>query len=161
MSVTSHPKTKPIRRGQALVEASLISMLYLAFVFSVFDFGFVTWSFHTIQERAGEAVRYGVVRPITITSGCISGSAATGTEVEMVKILLYGSPTSTSTGQGLLGLQPSGIQICRDFAPFAEERLRLRITGFRFPLINYFIPGLHTARTFTLSLPMEYAPPAS
>jgi TadE-like protein len=146
--------------GAVMIEATLILMLYLAFVFSIFDFGFVTFSFHSIQERAGEAVRYGVVRPITITSGCVSGSAASGTEAEMVKILLYGSPGSTSTGAGLLGLTSAGIQICRDFAPFAEERLRLRVTGFRFSFINYFVPGLHTARTFTLSLPMEYRPPA-
>lgn len=147
--------------GAAVVEASLILMLYLAFVFSIFDFGFVTYSFHTVQERAAEAVRYGVVRPISITSGCVTGSAAAGTEAEMVKILMYGSPTSTGAGMGLLGITPDKIEICRDYAPFAEERLRLRITGFRYPMINYFVPGMHTARTFTASLPMEYAPPPS
>lgn len=163
MSAISHPQVSRSRRrcsGAVIVEASLILMLYLAFVFSIFDFGFVTYSFHTIQERAAEAVRHGVVRPITLTSGCVSGNAATGTEAEMVKILMYGSPDSTSTGMGLLGLTSDKIQICRDFAPFAEERLRLRVTGFRFPMINYFVPGQHTARTFTASLPMEYAPPA-
>ncbi|HOK47426.1 MAG TPA: pilus assembly protein [Bryobacteraceae bacterium] len=147
--------------GAAVVEASLILMLYLAFVFSIFDFGFVTFSFHTIQERAAEAVRYGVVRPISITAGCVTGSAASGTEAEMVNILMYGAPNASGGSTGLLGLTKDKIQICRDYAPFAEERLRLRITGFRYPLINYFIPGWHTARTFTASLPMEYAPPPS
>jgi hypothetical protein len=153
-------RTRGRRSGAVVIEASLVLMLYLAFVFSLFDFGFVTFSFHSIQERAAEAVRYGVVRPISIPSGCVSGSAAAGTEAEMVKILLYGAPDSAGTGMGLLGLGPANIQICRDFAPFAEERLRLRVTNFRFPLINYFVPGKHTARTFTVSLPMEYAPPA-
>lgn len=144
-----------------MVEATLTMMLFLAFVFSIFDFGFVTYSHHTIQERAAEAVRYGVVRPISVTSGCVSGSAASGTEAAMVKMLLYGAPDSTGTGTGLLGMTAGNIQICRDYAPFAEERLRLRVAGYRFPLINYFVPGMHTARTFTISLPMEYAPPAS
>ncbi len=134
-------------------------MLYFGFVFSLFDFGFVTFSFHTIQERAAEAVRYGAVRPISLTSGCVAGNAATGTEAQMVNILMYGSPNATDTGAGPLGLTSDEIQICRDYAPFAEERLRLRVSGLRYPLFNYFVPGQHTARTFTTSLPMEYAPP--
>ncbi len=164
MSATSHPKAdarQRCRRGNAVTEATLVMMLYLAFVFSIFDFGFVTYSFHTIQERAGEAVRYGVVRPITIPSGCVSGSSAAGTEAEMVNFVLYGSPTSTATGPGLLGITAGNIEICHDWAPFAEERLRLRVSGWRFPLFNYLVPGWHTARTFTLSLPMEWAPPAA
>lgn len=162
MSAISHRsirRTRRVRAGAAVVEATLTMMLFLAFVFSIFDFGFVTYSHHTIQERAAEAVRYGVVRQIS-TASCVSGGAAVGTESEMVKILLYGSPTSTSTGTGLLGLTANEVRICRDIPyPFTEERLRLRVSGYRFPLINYFVPGMHTARTFTVSLPMEYAPP--
>ncbi len=163
MSATSHRKAERAgrrRRGAALIEATLIMLLYIGFVLSIVDFGIVTYSFHTIQERAGEAVRYGIVRQITLPSGCVLGSGASGTEAAMVRLVLYGSTTSTATGPGMLGLTAGNIQICHDWAPFAEERLRLRVSGWRYPVINYLLPGWHDARTFTLSLPMEWAPTA-
>lgn len=69
------------RRGQALVEFALVSMLFLLFVFAIIDFGFLFASRVNCYASARAAARYAATHPTAWTNS--ASPAATTIEGQL------------------------------------------------------------------------------
>jgi hypothetical protein len=59
----SAPVSKRLTRGQSLVEATLVLLVFFALLFGVVDCGQVLIAHQSLVERVRSAVRWGVVHP--------------------------------------------------------------------------------------------------
>jgi hypothetical protein len=64
-------------RGQALVEFSLVVIMFVSMLFAVFDFGRVIWANNAIANAAREAARYAIVHGGSKTNDCPVGPPVT------------------------------------------------------------------------------------
>lgn len=88
------------QRGQSLVEATLVLIVFFALLLGVVDCGQVLFSHQALVERVTEAVRWGSVHPYD------------GTGEQVANLILYnqtGEPR-TST-EGFLGLTRANVQV--------------------------------------------------
>ncbi len=147
---------KRSERGQNLVEAALVIIVFLVTFIAVFDFAQVLFFHQAMTERVRAAVRWAVVRPYN--------------EAEIQNFVLFYSPTAPGGAtSGFLGLTPANVKVdhlipgavigSATYPASDAERIRIHIDDFKFYL---FTPYL--AKTFTNnsaideSLPMEYRP---
>ena len=126
------------RKGTALVEATLTLGLYIAIVFTLFDFGFVLYLHQTLSNSAETAARYGAVNP-TDTNG-------------IVNYVLY-HQASSSEGTGQFGLTASNVVVNRIGQGTSADRITVTITGFHYPAI--WPAGTNTGKDITVSIPVE------
>ncbi len=137
------------QRGAALIEATLTLMLFLIFLFSLFDFGYVTFFHHTLMQQARAAARYGVVIDASTTEN----------QTRIKNVFLFNDPDHTGGDTtGLLGLDSSKVSV--EVRPKSETepvgRLVVTVQGYQYGLITPGFAGLHDGRTLVASLPMEY-----
>ncbi len=139
------------RRGSAVVEASLILMLFLVFLFSIFDFAFTTFQRQTILHAARSAARYGV----TAKWNCDAPDCTDPAAVEAItNMLVYGSPDGGT--HGIFGLTPSMVQVTKPGTRLSPDE-KLVITVSDFPMI-FLTPGFggrRTGKPITVCLSME------
>ncbi len=131
-------------KGATIIEASLVLMLFLVLVFSLFDFGFVLYMHHTLMHQARSAVRYGVVRDYDET-------AATAIK----NMVLYDRPDAGGRTVGVLGLTAANVNVERQGEGTNEDRILVTISGFKYPLITPGFAGLHDGQSIAVSMPFE------
>src|SRR5580700_1799343 len=73
--------SKRSSRGQSLVEATLVLLVFFALLLGVVDCGQVLWSHQALQERVRSAVRWGTMHPYD------------GTGSQIANLVLYGQPS--------------------------------------------------------------------
>jgi hypothetical protein len=134
----------PREKGANIIEASLVLMLFLVLVYSLFDFGFVLYFHHTLMHQARSAVRYGVVRDY-------DENAATAIK----NMVLYSSPTAGADSQGVLGLTAANVAVERQGEGTNEDRILVTISGFKYPTITPYWAGLHDGQAISVSMPFE------
>ena len=129
-------------RGGTLIESTLVLMVLLTLLFSIFDVGYVMFEHHTLLHQARAAARYGSMNPANLTA--------------IRSLVVYGS-TNPPGGQpaGLFGLQDSMVNVVRqgDWTP--EDRITITISGYHYTLITPFMAGTFTGRPITVTLPVE------
>lgn len=69
------------RRGQALVEFSVIVTIFIVLVFAVFDFGRVIWANNSLANAAREAARFAIVHGGSKANECPVGPPVIGVTV--------------------------------------------------------------------------------
>jgi len=69
-----------LQTGQALVEASLVTVLFVVILFGLIDFARIVWSYTMIANAAREATRFAMVH------GSASGNAASVTQIQGIVI---------------------------------------------------------------------------
>lgn len=137
------------RRGAVVIEATLTLMLFLIFVFSLFDFGYVTFFHHTLMQQARAAARYGVV---------IDPSTPEN-QTRIKNVLLFNDPDHAGgDATGLLGLDASNVSVTLQPKSASEPVARLVVTvqGYQYGLITPGFAGLHRGQPIVASLPVEY-----
>jgi hypothetical protein len=139
-----------MRKGQALIETSLVLVLLMAFVMGTLDFGQYLYFHQALAERARAAARYGAVNP-TDRSG-------------IVNVALFNDPNGASGGASALlpNLSPSMISLCLpgdkscgDPGAGADSRVTITISGYPMVTFNLFMPGSFVNKPITASLPSE------
>jgi Flp pilus assembly protein TadG len=126
-------------RGNALIEASLILMLFTIIVFSLFDFGFSLFVYQTLLHQARSAARYGSVNP-TDTTG-------------IQNVALYGA--TTGSGKGFMGISASNVNVQRlGTAGGPDDRIKVTISSVPFVMITPGFAGPRRAAA-TASIPVE------
>jgi Flp pilus assembly protein TadG len=141
--MTRHPLNRG-ERGAAVIEASLVLMVFLVLVFSLFDFGFVLYVHHTLMHQARSGARYGAVLEFD--------AAATTAITNMV---LYDSPDAGTRTTGVLGLTAANVSVQRQGEGTNEDRILVTITGFKYPLITPGMAGIHNGQDISVSMPYE------
>ena len=139
-----------MRKGQALIETSLVLVLLIAFVMGTLDFGQYLYFHQALAERARAAARYGAVNP-TDRNG-------------IVNVALYNDPNGASGGApallpdlsaAMISLCLPGDKSCADPSAGADSRVTITISGYRMATFNLFMPRSFTNRPITASLPSE------
>jgi hypothetical protein len=129
------------QRGQALLEATLILLVFLATLLSALDFGQVLFTHQMLVERVRAAVRWAAVRQWDDANS----------PDQIRNMVLYNSPTAPDSGSAFFGMTPSHVSVVRTPPPAPpaipqpdEDRITVSIVNFQF---HFFSPWL--ARTYT------------
>jgi hypothetical protein len=139
-----------MRKGQALIETSLVLVLLMAFVMGTLDFGQYLYFHQALAERARAAARYGAVNP-TDRSG-------------IVNVALYNDPHGALGGAApllpylsatMITLCLPGDKSCDDPGVGADSRVTITISGYPMVTMNLFMPQSFVNRPITASLPSE------
>ncbi|MEO5924099.1 MAG: TadE family protein [Bryobacteraceae bacterium] len=119
------------QRGQALVEGTLVMLVFFALLLGVVDFGQVLFAHQSLTERARAAVRWGSLHP-------------EGGPDPVRNLVLYGT-TEVSSTTGYLGLIADNVLVnYRTVEADSNdvETLHLEIVNFEAPLFAPWWPGL-------------------
>lgn len=137
------------RRGQSLIEGTLVLLTFFALLFGVIDCGQVLVAHQSLVERVREASRWGVVHPFD------------GTGEQVANMVLYGQPSEPRmTTPGFLGLTRANVQVRYRAATALrpdDELLSVAIVNYRY---RFFSPWVTHAfvnpRPVLMSSPMAY-----
>jgi hypothetical protein len=130
------------RCGSSLVESTLVLIVLLTLLFSIFDFGWVLFEHNTILHQARTAVRYAAINPGDLTA--------------VQNVVLYGQATAPDgDAPGLFGLHRSMVDVSRADEWTPEDRIVITISGYRYTLITPFMAGGFTGRPIKVSSPVE------
>jgi Flp pilus assembly protein TadG len=137
------------QRGQSLVEAALVLIVFFSMLLGVIDCGQVLFAHQALVERVREAVRWGSVREFD------------GTGDQVANMVLYNRPDAPSSSvAGYLGLTRANVQV-RHQLP-AEDRpddetLTVAIVNYE---SHFFSPWISKTvinpRPVLVSAPMAY-----
>ncbi len=135
------------RRGQSLVEATLVLIVFFAMLLGVIDCGQVLFSHQALVERVTEAVRWGSVRPFD----------GTGDQVANMVMYHQAEEPRMST-PGFLGLTRKNVQV-RYQAPADrpdDETISVAIVNYE---SHFFSPWI--AKTILSTRPVLVSAPVT
>ncbi len=137
------------RRGQSMIESTLVMLVFFAFLFAVVDCGQVLVAHQALVERVRSAVRWGVVRPWD------------GTGDQIASLILYNrSEEPRMATDGYLGLTRENVHVTYQPASTArpdDETIRVAIVNYRYRFISPWIgEAFVNPRPVMISAPMAY-----
>lgn len=138
-----------MRRGQGLVEATLVLLVFFALLLGVIDCGQVLYSHQALVERVEEAVRWGSLHPFD------------GTGDQIANLVLYNQTEEprAATG-GFLGMTRANVDVTyRAATPERpdDETITVAILNYESHFFSPWIARTVTsARPVLVSAPMEY-----
>jgi hypothetical protein len=141
------------RRGQSLVETSLVLTVFLALLLGVFDCGQVLFAHQALVERVRTAVRWGTLHKWQGAEPVVKPDA-------IVNMVLYSQPQQPAPSrEGYLGMKPENVQVTYHAAtPEApdDELLTVSIVNYE---SHFFSPWLARVlishRPVMMSAPVE------
>lgn len=139
------------QRGQSMVEAALVLLVFFTLLLGVIDCGQVLFAHQSLVERVRAAVRWGVVHPWDQQSGGDS----------IVNLVLYNqtrAPRGNTTT--FLGLKPENV-VVRHRAATPErpddETLGVTIVNFQSQFFSPWIArNIVSPRAVSITAPMAY-----
>lgn len=143
------------RRGQALLEGTLLLVVFFVMMIGLLDVGQMLFLHQTLAERAQSAVRWGVTNNYDPTS--------------ITNLVLYGTASPGQNDQAFWGLTSSNVTVTNPGCgpnPNIDCRVTVVISGYTYNLfsgaiIGKFFGGTGTAsrggQTIEVSLPSELA----
>lgn len=131
-------------RGQSLVEATLVLLVFLALLLGVVDCGQVMYSHEVLQERVRSAARWGSLHPFD------------GTGDQVANLILFERPSAPNASQAaFLGLTRANIQVRA-----TEDVFTVSIVNYRSHFFSpWFANPIITPRPVMVSAPIAYANP--
>ena len=136
------------QRGQSMVEATLVLLVFFALLMGVVDCGQVLFAHQSLVERVRTAVRWGAVHPY-------NGSQA------IVNLVLYNQPQAPAPNTAaFLGLRPENVEVRHQASTPDrpdDESLRVTIVNFKSQFFSPWIArALVSPRAVSISAPMAY-----
>ena len=137
------------RRGQSLVESTLVLLVFFALLVGVIDCGQVMYSYQALEERVRSAVRWGSLHPYD------------GTGDQIANLVLYDQTGEPGDGRApFLGMTRANVEV-RYRAATSErpddEMLNVAIVNYQ---SHFFSPWISKAvvspRPVLVSAPMSY-----
>jgi Flp pilus assembly protein TadG len=134
------------RRGNTLVESSLVLLVFLAMLIAIVDFGQVLFFHQSLVERVRAGLRWGTVRSYDANA--------------IKNYICFNSATAPANGgTGFLGLTNSNITVSHTDAGTNTERIQVAIVDYNFYLFSPWIAKVFTNNMAVVeSLPVEYRP---
>lgn len=141
-----------MRKGQSLIEATLVLIVFFAMLLGVIDCGQVLYSHQALVERVREAVRWGTLHPYE------------GTGDQIANLILYNQTEEPHTSvPTFLGLTRANVRV-RYRAATAQrpddETLSVAIVNYE---SHFFSPWIGktviSPRPVLISAPMAYRQP--
>ena len=139
----STPPRRRVRKGQGLVEASLVLMTLLLLVIGILDFAQLLFFLQTFTERARAGARYAVANNFDTQT--------------ITNVVLYNSPTAPGGNPpGLFGLTASEITVTRyDAGDKVKDRIEVKISNVPLAFYSPLIKGSYTHRPFRVVRSVE------
>ena len=130
------------QHGGSLVESTLVLMVFLTLMFSIFDLGYVMFEHHTLMHQARTAARYGSINP---------------SDLDAVRnMVMYGQPAAPHDNPaGFFGLRSSNVNVARQNNWTPEDRITITISGYHYTLVTPFMAGTFTGKPIVVTLPVE------
>lgn len=114
------------RRGNAMVEASLVLTLALVLVFVILEIGMALATYQAMTENCRRAARYAVVHPYE--------------EAKIKNVAVYGNPEGT--GSPMFGLRPENVAVHLETVDSVNAVIRVTLLR---PSYRFLMPFLGTA----------------
>lgn len=114
-----------------MLETTLIFLAFAGMMLAVFDFGQFLFINESLADRARYAARWGAVHDPSDTAS-------------ITDVVLYYTPTPTDNQAPFMNLRPSNIVVSTIGAGTDENRLEVKITGYRYSVFSPFIAGTYT-----------------
>jgi len=103
------------RRGQSLIETTLILVAFLGLLFGVVDVGQHLVLRETLTDRVRAAVRWGALNPYN--------------EAAIRNMVLYGTAQPKAGDPRFFGLQPEDVVVRKAECPGAACRIAVQVAG--------------------------------
>jgi Flp pilus assembly protein TadG len=133
-------RSRTSRGGHSLIEATLTLTLFLTFLFSIYDFGWVLFYHQTLVHQARTGARYAAVNPGNLDAA--------------KNLVLYNQTTAGTNG--MLGLQSSNVTVTRlGTAGDVNDRVNVTISGYQFVFVTLGFAGTYNGKPITVSIPVE------
>lgn len=123
------------RKGQGLVEAALVLLVFLSTLIAVVDFGQLLFTHQMLVERVRFGLRWGMI------------NAWDGKGDAVANVILYGDPAPQEKGSTFLGLKRENLEVTQTPGTAMNPndlRLKVRIVNYTFHLFTPMI-----SRSFT------------
>lgn len=111
------------RRGQAIVEASLVLTLALVLIVIILEMGMALATYQAMTENCRRAVRYAVVNPYE--------------EAKIKNVAVYGNPDGT--GPAMFGLKPENVAVRLESVDAVNAVIRVTLLR---PAYRFLMPFL-------------------
>ena len=136
--------TRKGRKGNVLVETALVSIVFFALVFAVFDVGQFLFVHQALEHRVRYAVRWGSINDVT------------NTDAIKYKILYNQSTAKTnpdgSAAAGYLGLTASNVTVTNPGVNTDNYRVHVTINSFPFVMLGLYQKGKVTSGTNAINI---------
>ena len=138
-------------RGQGLIEATLVLLVFFALLIGVLDCGQVLYAHQALVDRVGNAVRWGTLHPYD------------GTGQQIANLVLYDHPESPRPNEhGYFGLTRANVDV--RFHPRSADRpddeiLSVAIVNYESHFFSpYIARTIVSPRPILISAPMMTSP---
>lgn len=129
------------RRGSAMVESSLILVVFLFMIIGIMDFAQFLFVHQSLTESARKAARYGVVN---------------SSDLEAIRnVVLYDKVAAPTGAVPRFGLTPSMVSVQHRNPGEASNRLVVTISGYPFHVLSPPMAGVLRGMPIVASLPVE------
>jgi Flp pilus assembly protein TadG len=133
------------QRGNTVIEATLILMLFLTILFGCFDFGLALFQYQTLVHQARVGARFGVIHPTNLTG---------------IRNMVIYSSTSLPDGKtagdpGVFGLTPAMVAVSRVDEGTPEDRIVISLSNYRVIFVGPYLAGSFLGKPIHASLPVE------
>jgi Flp pilus assembly protein TadG len=122
------------RKGQTLLESSLVLTTLLLMLIGIVDFGQFLFFHQVLTDRARAGARYAAVNPYDATA--------------IQNVVVYNSPTAPDGNPtGLFGLTTSNVTVTPTPSTGNPNYVQVKISGFPIELISPFLTKSYTPRS--------------
>ena len=127
------------------MEFALVYVVFLMLLIGIIDLGYLFFVHQSIAERARSAARYGSSRAVNAT-----------VDTQMKNIVLYNTASPASGAKPSFGLAASNVSVQRtNGAGENPDQVTVKVAAFKYMILTPFVSGSRTARTLSVTLPME------
>jgi Flp pilus assembly protein TadG len=131
-----------LRRGQALVECSLIMILLLGLLIGTVDFGQVMYFHQGLAMRARIGAQWAAVN--------------TFDSAKIANMVVYGVDTPTNSNRPLIsGLSTANVAASLSNANTTNSLVEVRIQNYQFRFFSPWIASAHTSRPIVARMSHE------
>jgi hypothetical protein len=140
MNTEKYQRRPKRQQGNAVIEASLVLMLFLICVTSLFDFSLTLFLHQSYVNEARLGARYGAANPSDLTA--------------IKNVVLYNK--TTGSGTGYMGLPASAVTVARNgTSGGTDDRIVVTISGYNFTWLTPGVAGQKTGQAVVVTMPVE------
>ena len=130
------------RKGQALLETSLVLSTLLLMLIGIVDFGQFLFFHQVLTDRARAGARYAAVNPYDAAS--------------IQNVVVFNSPAAPNGSTvGLFGLTIANVTVTPTPSTGAPNYVQVKISGFPIHLISPFLTKTYTPRNIIVTRQTE------
>lgn len=129
------------RRGSAMLESSLVLLVFLTLLIAAFDMGQFLFLHHALAERLRSSLRYAIVNDYDATA--------------IQNMVLYGQTSAPPGATPYFNLTAAMVSVSRQDPDTNEDRIVITISNYPFKFLTPGITAGVTGRSISASLSYE------